>query len=136
MKNLKNISVYPINVYTNKTKKMYRNKMRKMRKNNLFIECEYIALIKHDKFAKFCILDKRNKKRKSFIKISCELKRNILRMFKILLCQNFTYNFETCIITFNNKVNNNKDFNRIKNLCYYYDVNFKYINNYQIEIIY
>lgn len=73
---------------------------------------------------------------KKFIKISCELKRNILRMFKILLCQKFSYNFETCVITFESNVNNYKDFNRIKNLCYYYDVNFKYLNNYKIELIY
>lgn len=77
-----------------------------------------------------------HKRKEKFIKISCELKRNILRMFKILLCQKFTYDFQNCIISFDNKVNNNKDYNRIKNLCYYYDVNFKYLNNYQIEIIY
>ena len=80
--------------------------------------------------------NRRKKLNKKFIKISCELKRNILRMFKIILVQKFSYNFENCIITFDNKVNNFKDFNKIKNLCYYYDVNFKYLNNYQIELIY
>lgn len=113
-------------------RKYFFNKYIKNKKCSLFV-------IKNNAIHNRTVIRKLkvyNLRKSKFIKISCKLKRNILRMFKILLCQKFTYNFENCIITFDNKVNNNKDFNRIKNLCYYYDVNFKYINNYQIELIY